>query len=70
MGTTSRQPAPQPHTKAARQTRIAALLAAHDVHSQGQLAALLAGDNVEVTQATLSRDLEEMGAVKVRRPGV
>jgi transcriptional regulator of arginine metabolism len=70
MSTTSRQPSPLPHTKAARQTRIAALLAAHDVHSQSELAALLAADNVEVTQATLSRDLEEMGAVKVRRTGV
>jgi transcriptional regulator of arginine metabolism len=61
--------APSPPTKAARQTRIAALLTAHEVHSQTQLAGLLAGDHVEVTQATLSRDLEEMGAVKVRRPG-
>jgi transcriptional regulator of arginine metabolism len=60
---------PVPHTKAARQTRIATLLAAHDVHSQTQLVELLAGDGLEVTQATLSRDLEEMGAEKVRRPG-
>jgi transcriptional regulator of arginine metabolism len=59
-----------PHSKAARQSRIAALLANREVHSQTQLVALLAADNLEVTQATLSRDLEEMGAVKVRRPGV
>jgi transcriptional regulator of arginine metabolism len=58
-----------PHSKAARQARIAALITAGDVHSQSQLVALLAADNVEVTQATLSRDLDEMGAVKVRRPG-
>jgi transcriptional regulator of arginine metabolism len=59
-----------PHSKRARLARIAALIAGNDVHSQTQLASLLAADGVEVTQATLSRDLEEMGAVKVRRPGV
>jgi transcriptional regulator of arginine metabolism len=59
-----------PHSKTARQARIAALIAANDVHSQTQLVTLLAADHVEVTQATLSRDLEEIGAVKVRRPGV
>lgn len=53
-------------TKAARQQRIVDLLNAHDVHSQADLARLLAGDSVEVTQATLSRDLEELGAVRVR----
>jgi transcriptional regulator of arginine metabolism len=63
------QPSTAPHTKAARQARIAALLGACEVHSQTQLVALLAADGVEVTQATLSRDLEEMGAVKVRRTG-
>lgn len=65
----SRQVAAAPHSKAARQARIAALIAAGDVHSQSQLVSLLAADEVEVTQATLSRDLDEMGAVKVRRPG-
>jgi transcriptional regulator of arginine metabolism len=59
-----------PHSKAARQARIAALLSAGDVRSQTQLVALLAADGFEVTQTTLSRDLEEMGAVKVRRAGV
>jgi transcriptional regulator of arginine metabolism len=57
-------------TKTARQARIAALLATTPVHSQGELGRLLADDGVAVTQATLSRDLEEIGAVKVRRPGV
>ena len=36
------------------------------MHSQSELAALLADDGVDVTQATLSRDLEELGAVKLR----
>jgi transcriptional regulator of arginine metabolism len=58
------------HNKAARQSRIAAVLAAGPVRSQPELARLLAVEGVEVAQATLSRDLEEMGAVKVRRAGV
>jgi transcriptional regulator of arginine metabolism len=53
-------------TKAARQQRIVDLLNLHEVRSQAELARLLAGDDVEVTQATLSRDLDELGAVRVR----
>jgi transcriptional regulator of arginine metabolism len=56
-------------TKTARQARIAAILAANPVHSQSELGRLLADEGVAVTQATLSRDLDEIGAVKVRRPG-
>ena len=55
-----------PRTKAARQQRIVELLTAHEVRSQADLARLLASDGVEVTQATLSRDLDELGAVRVR----
>jgi transcriptional regulator of arginine metabolism len=58
-----------PTTKAARLSRIAALLERQPVASQLELARLLAQDGVSVTQATLSRDLDELGAVKVRRPG-
>ncbi len=53
-----------PMTKAARQARITALIAANQVRSQSELACLLALDGVHVTQATLSRDLEELGASK------
>jgi transcriptional regulator of arginine metabolism len=53
-------------TRAGRQARIVALLSAQSVRSQSELAALLAGEGIEVTQATLSRDLEELGAVKLR----
>jgi transcriptional regulator of arginine metabolism len=59
-----------PATKAARQARIASLLMSTAVRSQVELGRLLGGEGVDVTQATLSRDLEEMGAVKVRRAGV
>ncbi len=57
---------PAPLGKLARQARIAELVAAQPVTSQVELAALLAAEGVAVTQATLSRDLDELGAVKVR----
>ncbi len=58
-----------PATKAARHEQIAGILAQAQVRSQEELAALLAGRGVRVAQATLSRDLEEMGAVRLRGPG-
>jgi transcriptional regulator of arginine metabolism len=57
-----------PLTKGARQQRIVELLASTEVHSQGELAELLTRAGVTVTQATLSRDLLELDAVKVRAP--
>ena len=53
-------------TRSARQARIVQLIEAQPVTSQTQLAVLLAESGIEVTQATLSRDLEELGAVKLR----
>lgn len=53
-------------TRSARQARIRRLMEGQAVTSQTQLVALLAQSGVEVTQATLSRDLEELGAVKMR----
>ena len=53
-------------SRSARQARIRELIEAREVTSQTHLAALLAVGGVEVTQATLSRDLEELGAVKLR----
>ncbi len=53
-------------TRAGRQARIVAILSSAAVRSQGELAALLAAEGIDVTQATLSRDLEELGAVKLR----
>ncbi len=58
-----------PLTKNARQQQIIDLLGHHDVHSQAELSELLAGKGVHVTQATLSRDLVELDAVKVRARG-
>jgi transcriptional regulator of arginine metabolism len=59
-----------PATKAARHAAIAEILRRVEVRSQPELAELLAGEGFAVTQATLSRDLVELGAVRVRRgPG-
>ena len=55
-----------PMTKGARQQKIVDLLAHHQVRSQTELADLLARAGVNVTQATLSRDLVDLDAVKVR----
>ena len=48
----------RPATKNARHQQIVELVTHHEVHSQGELAALLADQGVHVTQATLSRDLD------------
>ena len=56
----------RPGTKASRQAWVAATLADRPVRSQEELARLLAERGMAVTQATLSRDLEELGAVRVR----
>ncbi|HAN71269.1 MAG TPA: arginine repressor [Actinobacteria bacterium] len=48
----------------ARRARIAVLLSTHAVTSQEELGHLLDGEGVHVTQATLSRDLLSLGAVK------
>ncbi len=55
-----------PGTKAARHALIRRLLQTTTVRSQNELAAALADDGVHVTQATLSRDLVELRAVRVR----
>ncbi|MET4433315.1 MULTISPECIES: arginine repressor [unclassified Mycolicibacterium] len=53
-------------TRAGRQARIVTLLSSNPVRSQSELATMLAEEGIDVTQATLSRDLEELGAVKLR----
>ena len=56
----------RPATKNARHQQIVDLVTLHEVRSQGELAAMLAEQGVSVTQATLSRDLLELDAVKIR----
>jgi len=56
-----------PATKAARQSQIVAILSREQVHSQEQLAGLLTQyTGMQVAQATLSRDLDELGVVRLR----
>ena len=56
-------------SRTARHRRIVALLETRRVRSQADLARLLADDGLVVTQTTLSRDLDELGAVKIRDGG-
>ena len=64
---TDAQAAPQsPHTKSARHQRIIDLVTQREIRSQTELGDLLAEQGVHVTQATLSRDLVELDAIKVR----
>jgi transcriptional regulator of arginine metabolism len=55
--------------KPQRQHRILRILEDQPISSQAQLVQLLEAEGVVATQATVSRDLEELGAVKVRIPG-
>lgn len=55
-----------PATKAARQQYIVEVLSRSAVRSQTELAERLAEAGIAVTQATLSRDLDELGAVRIR----
>jgi transcriptional regulator of arginine metabolism len=54
-----------PRTQAARRTLIAQVLEREPIHSQEELRAALSDHGIEVTQATLSRDLVDLGATKV-----
>lgn len=64
-------PSVAPATKAARHAQISRILtrSGAPVRSQEELAERLAGMGIRVTQATLSRDLDELGAVRLRGPG-
>ncbi|WP_244882595.1 arginine repressor [Gordonia desulfuricans] len=53
-------------TRAGRHALIVDILANHQVRSQSELQVLLASHGVDATQATISRDLDELGAVKLR----
>jgi len=51
--------------KERRQRAILTLVATRPVHSQEELVALLQRQGFEVTQATVSRDVKELGLAKV-----
>jgi transcriptional regulator of arginine metabolism len=56
-------------SKVQRQQAIVRLVMQHPVGNQPQLVDLLADEGIVATQATVSRDLDDLGAVKVRIPG-
>jgi transcriptional regulator of arginine metabolism len=56
-------------TKTQRQHRVSQILEKEGVTSQAELVKMLKDEGVDATQVTVSRDLEDLGAVKVRRPG-
>ena len=53
-------------SREARRQRIRELIATYAIDSQGDLVGLLAADGIDVTQATVSRDLDAMGVGKQR----
>jgi transcriptional regulator of arginine metabolism len=53
-------------TKAQRQQALIRIIENAEVSSQTQLQKLLAKEGIKATQVTVSRDLEEVGAIKVR----
>lgn len=55
-----------PGTRTARQAKILEILDKTRVYSQVQLSDLLLDEGFDITQATLSRDLDELGARKIR----
>ena len=54
--------------KRARQRAIREIVARDPITSQGELASRLGGRGFEVTQATVSRDIADLGLVKIARP--
>jgi transcriptional regulator of arginine metabolism len=67
MSTRDREPVKLGKTQ--RQHLVAKLIEARPVANQAQLVELLAAEGVVATQATVSRDLDDLGAIKVRVPG-
>jgi transcriptional regulator of arginine metabolism len=56
-------------TKVQRQQAIGRIISRREVGNQAQLVDLLADEGITATQATVSRDLDDLGAIKVRVPG-
>lgn len=54
--------------KARRQMKIQEIITKEAIHTQDELAEHLRGAGYDVTQATVSRDIKEMGLIKVPTP--
>ena len=55
--------------KTARQRKILEIIEKNDIGTQEELVALLERDGLEITQATISRDIRELGITKVSVDG-
>lgn len=65
--TRSGQPSPRiPNSPVARRNLIVELIRSSEVTSQQALEEALAAEGISVTQGTLSRDLDDLGATKAR----
>jgi transcriptional regulator of arginine metabolism len=58
-----------PRTRQERELAILQILAEREVHTQGELVAELHARGFVVTQATVSRDIQRLGIVKLPSPG-
>ena len=63
-GTMTAPTTSSPRTMTGRRSRVAAIIATHAIASQEELGQLLGAEGISVTQATLSRDLDALGALK------
>lgn len=68
MGALNVSPPRNTGDKTARQEAIRRIIRAHEVATQEELGQRLTREGFEVTQATLSRDLAQLGAMRVSRP--
>ena len=48
-----------------RQNKILELISTYEIEKQDELVDMLKKENFEITQATISRDIKELGLVKV-----
>lgn len=55
--------------RASRQSKILNIIASRDVETQDELVNLLRKNGCDVTQATVSRDIKELGLIKTLAPG-
>lgn len=51
--------------RSSRQSKILELISTKDISSQDELVAYLKAANFEITQATISRDIKELGLIKI-----
>ncbi len=56
-------------TRSARQSKILEIISRHEIETQEELAEALKNEGFDVTQATVSRDIKELGLLKTQHSG-